>query len=306
MENEEIDDDYPDDDEMDTKKINTSDYKSFHYLENGDINFSVFDTEKTTSILVSGSYILDYTGYPKDTITLKLNLDTEKPKIPTFFVQKEELDEYFKAFFDPKVIKKIKSVGLYHKIGALLHGLEGSGKTSIAKYYCHKLIKDQKAVVFHITNSDKLKEIWTFVRSIRQIQNNPIVIVFDEIDRYMQSYSAIMKTILDGEISINNCIFFGMTNFIDSIPRAIKDRPSRFKYCLEIGGVQDEKVIEQLIFDIIGDIVDTKTIKVMALECKNETLDIIKQRCLDIIMKITQEKTSKRRTVGFQTKEMGT
>ena len=38
----------------------TANFKSFNYLENGDVSFSILDTIKTTKTLVPGSYKLSY------------------------------------------------------------------------------------------------------------------------------------------------------------------------------------------------------------------------------------------------------
>ena len=57
--------------------MKTSDYKSFAYLESGDIVFSEFETIKSSNKLDSGSYKVNYLGYPENKVTIKQDSDFE-------------------------------------------------------------------------------------------------------------------------------------------------------------------------------------------------------------------------------------
>jgi chromosomal replication initiation ATPase DnaA len=219
---------------------NTSDFKSFHYLENGEVSFSILDTIKTEQKLDSGVYTLEYLPYPE--MRVKLDVSTDNESIKTYsFPDKDKLDNLFESFFNKNVIEKVKDLGFYHKVGVLLYGKEGTGKSTIIKSYAYNVLEKHNGLVFYFTSNQYVNKCWDFIKKIRAIQDNPIVVVFEEMDMYVQKTSEVpegyLKTILDGNNSIDNCIILGATNYIDTIPKAIKDRPSRFKYVLNIEGI---------------------------------------------------------------------
>lgn len=280
--------------------MKTSDYKSFHYLENGDVQFSNFSTVKSANRLDSGSYKLGYIEYPQYVVTVKLDKDSESDKDPFYFVHKDELSSYFDQFFNNDIQKHIRELGLYHKGGVLLYGKEGTGKTSILKYFYSKFIREKQALVFHIESPKYIESIWKFITGIREIQDNPIIVILDEMDIYTDiQQTGLLKTILDGNLSIHNCMFFGLTNEIEKIPAAIKNRPSRFKYNIEVEGVQSVEHIKLLIKGLLKNSIEEDEINNLSEELKGETLDVIKHKCLDRIMKITQNKTN-RIKLGFK------
>jgi len=282
--------------------MKTADYKSFTYLENGDVNFSEFGIEKSSNILDPGSYKLDYLEYPHDKVSLRQDTDFEVPKVFNF-PHKKKIDNLFDSFFNTQIKEKIEGMGFCHKVGILLHGDGGTGKTSIIKYYCDSAIKNQDAIVFHILcNNDRISQCWDFIQNIRRIQENPIIIVFDEFDDQMNENEAILKTIIDGNMSISQCIFFAATNYIDKIPSAMSERPSRFKYCLHIKGINDEQDIIDVLNPILGDMLTTTEINDIAKDLKGNTLDYIKQYCFDILMNIKHYNVDKPK-IGFNTKK---
>lgn len=266
---------------------NTSDFKSFHYLENGEISFSILDTIKTEKKLDSGVYTLEWIPYPEMRVKIDISSDTETVKTFTF-PDKDKLDNLFNAFFDKNVVQKVKSLGFYHKVGVLLYGKEGTGKSTIIKSYANNILSKHNALVFYFTNNSGVAKCWDFIKKIRAIQDNPIIIIFEEMDMYtMQTADnpeGYLKTIFDGNNSIDNCIVFGATNYIDKIPSAIKNRPSRFKYVLNIEGIHSEEEIVDILTPMVSNIYSEQEIKNYASSLKGETLDFIKQFAMDKIM----------------------
>jgi SpoVK/Ycf46/Vps4 family AAA+-type ATPase len=280
---------------------NTSDFKSFHYLENGEVSFSILDTIKTEQKLDSGVYTLEYLPYPE--MRVKLDVSTDKETIKTYsFPDKDKLDNLFDSFFNENVVKKVKGLGFYHKVGVLLYGKEGTGKSTIIKSYANKVLEKHNGLVFYFTSNQYVNKCWDFIRKIREIQDNPIVVVFEEMDMYTQKTQEVpegyLKTILDGNNSIDNCIILGATNYIDTIPKAIKDRPSRFKYVLNIEGIHSEEEILDILSPMISDICGKDEIKEYAYMLKGETLDSIKQFAMDKIMCL-QSYSKNKKTMGF-------
>jgi SpoVK/Ycf46/Vps4 family AAA+-type ATPase len=280
---------------------NTSDLKSFHYLENGEVSFSILDTVKTEQKLDSGVYTLEYLPYPEMRVKLDVSTDRETIKIYTF-PDKDKLDNLFDSFFNKNVIQKVKDLGFYHKVGVLLYGKEGTGKSTILKSYAYKVLENHNGLVFYFTSNQYVNKCWEFIKKIRAIQDNPIVVIFEEMDMYVQKTSEVpegyLKTILDGNNSIDNCIILGATNYIDTIPNAIKDRPSRFKYVLNIEGIHSEEEILDILTPMISDICEKAEIKEYAYMLKGETLDLIKQFAMDKIMCL-QSYSKNKKSMGF-------
>jgi hypothetical protein len=89
------------------------------------------------------------------------------------------------------------------------------------------------------------------------------------------------------------------TNYIDKIPKSIKDRPSRFKYQFNIEGIQSEKTVNAIITEMIGDIITAEEIVEITKELKGSSIDIIKHRCLDKIMNLNKHQYNKKLKIGF-------
>lgn len=280
--------------------MKTSDLKSFHYLENGEVSTSILATIKSQSTLDPGEYSLDWDYQNRKPIFFKLDEGEEiEYKISK---EHELLNTVLKSFFDKKVVDKFKRIGIYNKIGILLHGKEGTGKTSLVKHYCRRLSKEQGAICITMLccNLDFQNSV-DFVKKIRTVQNNPIILVFEEFEMFLGSNLGKMKLLLDGMLSIENSIVFGNTNEINQIPPALKDRKSRFKYVLEIGGIEDLEIISSICTNLIGDILSEEQIEQLSTSLIGSTLDEIKQKCIDIIMDIKSYKPKERRRVGFST-----
>ena len=276
--------------------MKTSDFKSFNYLESGEVSFSLFDTIKSTKILDPGTYELSYKDYPSDIVKLTI---VNKPFSNLFdFPEKIKLDNIFEAFFNKIIKRKLKDLNILHKCGILLHGSEGTGKTTILQHYCNKFIEENNSIVFYMNCIDyrALKACLSFVKDIRNIQDNNIIIIFEEFDDY-EDYESELKVFLDGYKSIDDCIVFATTNYLDKIPDAIKNRPSRFKYLLKIEGIQNKEIIKEVLLNMIGDLYDSEQINLYVNECHGKSIDFIKQFCLDKIMNLN--------TYSKQVKKLG-
>ena len=281
----------------------TGNLKSFNYLENGEVTFSVFDTVKTVPKLDVGSYKVGMVSNGNGSYRLEIKLDTDIETIKTHsFPDKEKLDNLFKSFFNKKVYKKINDLGFFHKVGFLLYGKEGTGKSTIIKSYCQQAVDKYNAIVLYIDFHNGTTAQWDFVRKLRAIQKNPIIVVIEEIDSVLKNNSMAesnLKKYFDGNESIDNCVIIGTTNYIDLIPDALKNRPSRFKYCLSIGGLDSESDIFDILTTMLGDICTPTEIVDFARDLKGSTLDVVKQFGIDKIMDIDSYGLNAVRSMGF-------
>lgn len=264
--------------------METTSLKSFHYLENGEITFSIIDTVKTEKKLDAGAYNLSYSAYPKY-INILTKISDEKIHKIHNFTDKDKIDTFFNSFFSEKTFKSIKDLGFIHKIGLLFYGKEGTGKTSIAKHYYNIAIEKHSAIAFYINQYDEnFMKCWEFISDIRKIQDNPIFIIFEEFDGFLERNVNQLKSILDGNLSITNCVFFASTNYINKIPDEIKNRESRFKFLINVEGIQNKSDVFDIVNKMLKDINTEEEIVEFSETLCGKTLDEIKHFCLDKIM----------------------
>lgn len=280
---------------------NTTSLKTFHYLEDNSIEFSILETKRSTKQLDSGVYNLTTRRTNSgDVPDLRVSTDKELFNDDLGFYYEDKIKNIYNKFFDADIKKKVSLLGYNHKFGILLYGKQGTGKTSMFKKYFNDAVSEHKAIVFDIKYSDNVSVWWNFVQDIRRVQKNPIIIFLDEFEEYIDHHSdeGKFKKILDGTDSIDNCMFFMTTNYIDKIPETIKDRPSRIKYKIEVQGIQDEKIITQFLkisFEKVGLEIDFKN---DVSKMKGWTIDELKQWVLDKIMDIEPEEKGKKK-LGF-------
>lgn len=147
--------------------------------------------------------------------------------------------------------KKIyEDLNIALKVGVLLHGTAGSGKTS-SLIAITKVISESfnNVLTIFVNNYSELRISVTAIKAIQKHFDDEykFCIIMDECDYFMQDYETEVKSILDGLDSPSNTIFLAATNYIDQIPETIKSRPSRFKYVKDVSTLQDHGVIFSII-----------------------------------------------------------
>jgi len=124
--------------------------------------------------------------------------------------------------------------GYLHKMGIMLFGPPGSGKTCTVKFIMQDIIERGGIVLLADGHPGTLSEGLT---SFRQIEpEKPVVVVFEDFDELIQKYSESMYlSILDGEASINRSLFIATTNYPSRFDPRMYNRPGRFCDVIKIG-----------------------------------------------------------------------
>lgn len=277
-------------------------FKSFQYLENGKVEYNMIPTKSVSAAIRPGFYSIVYEGYPINKVVVT-EIDSKDTLKKTMHKNDEKLEDLFAKFFTPEVKSTINAMGFNHKMGVFMYGKEGSGKSTIFKNYCGDFISKYGAVVFYVDSiPEHLTQTWEFVQQIRRGQDSPIVVVFEEFERVVETQEGKLKSILDGNLSIDNLIVFATTNYVERIPVALKDRPSRFKYCFAFDGIMGYEGVRHVINNLIGNLFTEEQVSKWAVELKDCTVDSVKQFCLDRVMNIQSEEArpaANKKPLGF-------
>jgi hypothetical protein len=152
-----------------------------------------------------------------------VDLDT-----PTAVHVKREIRD----FFNPEITERLRAARLKHRRGVILHGNAGTGKTSLVRAMFTDLITHGAVVLIE---PDIRYVARKYIPAIRLIDpTRPIVLVFDEFHRTVQSNSHGLLLLLDGLTSPDHVMIIGTTNYMANIPRTLCQRPSRFSLVLEV------------------------------------------------------------------------
>ena len=146
--------------------------------------------------------------------------------------QAEEINAYADDFLNSDVKAAFKRYNMVYKRGLLMHGVPGTGKTSIIHMLMETAIKKNMIVLLDPQPS----LIKPFVSSIRSIEgiDRPVMVVWEEFEDWLENYEGSLLNLLDGAAQLDNIFFVATTNYIGQIPARIQKRPSRFADVIEI------------------------------------------------------------------------
>lgn len=221
--------------------------------------------------------------------------------VPTTALEigKEYLDiDYIFAYFSSRSKEIHKQMNLKHKIGILLHGIQGTGKTTVCYAISEKFVKTHDCVVITVSSYNEFSFAIDFLKDAKEkIGDFMSIIIFDECEDDMRHYENAFKRLLDSSSSVNNHINFFTSNDISDISETILNRPSRIKFVLEIGGIKEEhtvhKVVSLMNSALTEEIrLEEEEVKSLIPTLTNKTLDEIKNFFLDAVFDINLKRDS--------------
>jgi len=147
--------------------------------------------------------------------------------------------------FCPQVIDLYRALDIKNSRALLLHGPQGTGKTTIAQTVAAYLSDKFDACIFEVDNTDELRAIVSIIPVIRRkTEHFKAIIIVDECEYIMKNSSSFMKNLLDGPNTLDDCFYLFMTNHVEEIPNTIRFRPSRIQYSISIGSLSESECLE--------------------------------------------------------------
>lgn len=214
------------------------------------------------------------------------------------------LQEYVDKFLSPEYASLCKTAGIQKRTGILLYGEAGIGKSNYTNYIIDKCIKEHEACVFNIDHINKFHALIPKIKELRDIQNTLFIVVFEELDELFKASSSAegaLKNFMDGINSIDNVLFIATTNYLDTIPKSLTNRPSRFKKVLEIKASDNVELMKEWLsktYKVFIPDITKEECELMHEKCFNKTIDEIKHTLLDYKMDIHD--VNKKPKMGFR------
>lgn len=168
-------------------------------------------------------------------------------KTSDLIMDTKEIDE----LFSEDSLRIHKAMGTPAKIGFLLHGPQGTGKSTAMYSIAEQLVKNYGAVVLQCDDQNDLRAALKHIENLRKLEPTLLVVaIMDECEGPMERYEKEMKLLLDSKDTPSNFIFIGATNYIELIPATIKQRPSRIKHLFDCKAINEDEII---VFTILTD-----------------------------------------------------
>lgn len=276
---------------METKSL-----KSFIYLEDGSVNGSVLDVVDVRKKLKAGFYNLK-AFHTMDGYKVELE-QVELPDYSESCIEYKEIqpfNDYLSRFKQKPMKDKIESLGYKHKLGLLLYGKQGTGKTVYTSCMARDII-NEGGITFNIKISgNSFSEVVDFLKSLRKVHTERFLFIFDESENLLKEHEGGFKNFLDGYDSINDSISVFTTNYIDKIPKAIYERPSRIRFSVELKGISCEKTIKGMLKSALKREPSQEEIK----QLMNKTIDEIKEYIINDIFGYNEDK-KETKGLGFR------
>lgn len=231
----------------------------------------------------------------------EVELPNTAAKTSELIMDTKEID----SLFSEESLRIHTALGIPAKIGYILHGVQGTGKSTAMYAVAETLIAAYGATILEVSDATELEAAYTHIKNLRLLKPNTMaVVLMDECEDQMRGNESEMKLLLDSKDTPSNFVFIGATNYIDKIPDSIKKRPSRIKQLFNCSRLNEE---EDIVFGILQnmnsslsktDQLSDKEIKELTPSAVSKTIDEIKHlftgAAIAIAMKTPKVKTKKK------------
>ncbi len=121
---------------------------------------------------------------------------------------------------------RFRQYGFLHRRGYLLHGKQGSGKSSLLHLVIARAVAKGHVAFF-------CESPGVFAEGVSQFRNmdpdRPILCMFEDIDAIIRRHGdGILLQWLDGHLQVNKAVSLATTNYPEKLDRRITARPRRF------------------------------------------------------------------------------
>jgi hypothetical protein len=129
---------------------------------------------------------------------------------------------------------RFQSQGFLHRRGYLLHGAQGSGKSSVVYQVVRHIVGAGHVALF----CDSPHVFILALQQFRKVEpERPLVCVFEDIDSIIETYEeAPILQCLDGSQQIDKVINIATTNYPEKLDPRLVSRPRRFDRIVKIEG----------------------------------------------------------------------
>ena len=183
---------------------------------------------------------------------------------------------FIDEFFSDSCRQLHRDLAMPHKLGMLLYGEAGTGKTTMSYSLAQYFIHTQRAVAVTVKSVEEYQFIVNFLREVKKSQGDFMsVTIFDECENSMM-YNE----------DLGNHLNLFTTNYIERIPAAIRERESGIRFCTEVFGVKDELAVFEILDGMNSSLAENvrlphTRVQGMVKDLVEKTLDNIKNRFID-------------------------